>query len=121
MENNVTQTTSHQTQKRMRSLSDMSEQDANIAAEVTEQKTKEKEKIYRPNHKALHHEDDADVHNRLYADQVHHSIMGLDMAVKILHKFVAQKYDYNHFSFIFIHDLGCNFVAYDGKYFNICI
>ena len=52
--------------------------------------------------------------SKLYADLVHHSSLGLDMAMRRLHKFVEKKYCYSHFAFIFVHDLGCDFMAFDG-------
>lgn len=51
---------------------------------------------------------------RLYAEKVHHSFLGMDMALRLLHKFTGHKYDYDAFAFIFIHDLGVDFMTFDG-------
>ena len=51
---------------------------------------------------------------RLYADAVHHSTLGLDMALRVLHKFTGHGYDYGEFTLVFVPSLGCDFAAFDG-------
>eukprot|EP01034_Spumella_vulgaris_P029171 gene29171-36173_t len=50
---------------------------------------------------------------RLYSDAVHHSTLGLDMALRIIHKFTSHAYQYSSVSIINVSDLGCPFLAYD--------
>eukprot|EP00981_Chlorochromonas_danica_P009868 scaffold2858_cov245-Ochromonas_danica.AAC.7 len=53
------------------------------------------------------------VARRLYEELVHHSFLGLDMALRLIHKFTGHKYDYGEFTFIFVHELGRDFMAWD--------
>ena len=52
--------------------------------------------------------------SKLYAAMVNHSSLGLDMAIRRLHKFVEKKFSYTHFTFVYVHDLGCDFMSFDG-------
>jgi len=52
--------------------------------------------------------------SRLYESKVRHSTLGLDISLRLLHKFVGHRYDYDEFTFVYVHDLGCEFVSYDG-------
>ena len=52
--------------------------------------------------------------SKLYADMVNHSSLGLDMAIRRLHKFVEKKYPYPQFTFVYVHELGCDFMSFDG-------
>lgn len=53
-------------------------------------------------------------HRRLYYDDVHHSVLGLDMATRMLHKFCGHRYDYDEFTVVFVADLGHDFASFDG-------
>ena len=52
--------------------------------------------------------------SELYQEQVHHSTLGLDMALRLIHKFVNLKYDSDMYTFIFVHELGKDFMSFDG-------
>lgn len=54
------------------------------------------------------------VPSRLYGSKVHHSTLGLDISLRLLHKFTGHKFDYEEFTFVYVHDLGCDCVSYDG-------
>lgn len=64
-------------------------------------------------HKGLHKKPEL-VPSRLYASKVHHSTLGLDISLRLLHKFTGHKFDYEEFTFVYIHDLGCDSVSFDG-------
>ncbi len=51
---------------------------------------------------------------RLYGDMVHHTFLGLNLALRLLHKFTGHKYDYDEFTYIFVQDLGRDFLAFDS-------
>lgn len=52
--------------------------------------------------------------NKLYARAVHHSSLGLDMALRHLHKFAGRKFPYSQFCFVYVHNLGHDFMSFDG-------
>ena len=54
------------------------------------------------------------IRSKLYERKVTHSTLGLDISLRLLHKFTGHKYDYDEFVFIFVYDLGTDFIAYDG-------
>ncbi|KAJ1438563.1 hypothetical protein B484DRAFT_416169, partial [Ochromonadaceae sp. CCMP2298] len=54
------------------------------------------------------------VSSRLYADSVHHSTLGLDIALRLVHKFTGRCPDYEEIVIVFVPALGADFVASDG-------
>jgi hypothetical protein len=54
------------------------------------------------------------VRSKLYEQSVQHTTLGLDISLRLLHKFTGHKFDYDEVVFIFVHELGTDFVSYDG-------
>jgi hypothetical protein len=50
----------------------------------------------------------------LYEAAVKHTTLGLDIALRIIHKFVNHRYDHQSYTQIFVQGLGDNFLAFDG-------
>jgi len=50
----------------------------------------------------------------LYEALVRHSALGLDMSLRLLHKFVGHAYDHEIYTQVYIDGLGDSFLAYDG-------
>lgn len=51
---------------------------------------------------------------RLYHLLVHHSTLGIDMALRHIHKFIGRKFNYEEMTFVFIPNLGEVSMSYDG-------
>lgn len=51
---------------------------------------------------------------QLFEANVKHTTMGLDIALRMIHKFVYHRYDHQSYTQIFVHGLGEDFHAFDG-------
>eukprot|EP01038_Epipyxis_sp_PR26KG_P006223 gene6223-8576_t len=58
--------------------------------------------------------DDIISNRRLYDTLIYHSTLGLDLALRHIHKFVSRIREQEVYTIIFIHNLGKDFVAYDN-------
>ena len=54
---------------------------------------------------------------RLYRDRVRHTTLGLDLAVRLLHKHTQRRYDHPQYTQIFIPHLEEDFLTFDGMSF----
>jgi hypothetical protein len=54
---------------------------------------------------------------RLYSDLVYHSVLGFDLAIRVIQKFVNHRYEYDEYGMVFIHELGRDFMAFDSFVF----
>lgn len=52
--------------------------------------------------------------SKLYERVVQHTTLGLDISLRLLHKFTGHRHDYDEVVMIFVADLGVDFVAYDA-------
>lgn len=50
----------------------------------------------------------------LYEAAVRHTSLGLDMSLRLLHKFVGHSYDHDTYTQVYIDGLGDTFIAFDG-------
>ena len=50
----------------------------------------------------------------LYEEEVLHSTLGLELSLRLLHKFTGHRYDYDEYTIIYIYNLGCDYMAYDS-------
>lgn len=51
---------------------------------------------------------------RLYADAVYHTLLGFDLAIRVIQKFINHKYEYDEYTIVFVHELGRDFLAFDA-------
>ena len=51
---------------------------------------------------------------QLYEAAVRHSALGLDMSLRLLHKFVGHAYDHQAYTQVYVDGLGDTFLAFDG-------
>jgi hypothetical protein len=51
---------------------------------------------------------------KLYERAIQHTTLGMDISLRLLHKFVGHRHDYDEVVMIFVPELGADYVAYDG-------
>jgi hypothetical protein len=54
------------------------------------------------------------VRSKLYERVVQHTTLGLDISLRLLHKFTGHRHDYDEIIMVFVAELGTDYVAYDG-------